>query len=49
MAWLLLLLLVVGAGCFLVGTFTGWRYNLVAAGLFCWILVALIPALQRAL
>lgn len=45
MVWLL----GIGAACFLVGTFTSWRYNLVAAGLFCWILVALIPALQRAL
>lgn len=46
----ILIMLIIGAVCFgLAALGVATRVNLVALGLFAWILTALIPALDRAL
>lgn len=46
----ILLALIIGAVCFgLAAVGVATRVNLVALGLFCWILTALVPALDSAL
>jgi len=47
MTIVLVLLLLLGAFLFALATFNvPTRFNLVAAGLFCWILTVLLPALH---
>lgn len=44
---LVLLLLVAGAVCFGIAAYAATRVNLVALGLLCWVVTAILPALYR--